>query len=261
MRFLFLFVSLISLKAFGQISPNVILTYDSDTTFWADWRLKEIKKLNLLSPNEGIDFFRISSPKYDLELSSKSNKMIFHANEIWENKQTGECYIKSFELTSAQVKKIKQLIDSSGINEIPSDRYIKGWQHGFDGITYIIENKKKDHYSFKTYWTPSAQIKFKESAAISNFIDQLNEITGYRTNLKLFEGEIPFYGWTYEGSMVTIKVILNSRAYRKYKRMKKKQMRRDKNLKKPPPTKRLFPYHNLPSIMIILCKHIRCINR
>jgi hypothetical protein len=229
MRFLVLFISLISLKAFGQISQNVILTHDSDTAFWAEWRLKEIEKLNLLTPSEDIDFFRISSPKYYLELSSKSNKLIFYANEIWNNKQTGECYIKSFELTSAQVRKIKQLIDSLGINEIPSDRYIKDWQHGFDGITYIVENKNNDYYSFKTYWTPSAQIKFKESAAISNFINQLDEITGYRTNLKLFEREIPFYGWTYEGSMITMKVISNSRAYRKYKRMKKKQMRRDKN--------------------------------
>ena len=226
MRLLTLFFSLITLNSFGQdLSKNVQITADSDTAFRANYYSPIIEKLKLINPSSDTDFFRISSSKYFLELSQKSNRIVFYVHEIWESNQTGETYIKSFDIHAEQVKKIKLLIDSLEINKIPSDKYISSWTHGFDGITYIFENKKDNHYSFKNYWTPSSQKNLKEAQNILTFTNQLDGIIEYSAKRKLFEREIPFYGWTYNGSMAVTRVISNTKEYRKYKRMKKRQLR------------------------------------
>lgn len=226
MRFITFILLFAALNSSGQeISTNIQITEDSDTAFWAKYHFHDIEKLSLISPNENINFFRISSSKYYLELSDHSNKMFFYVNEIWDNKQTGEAFIKSFEIKPDQIKKITVLIDHFKINEIPSGKFIKKWIHGFDGITYIIENKTNNLYSFKNYWTPSSQDNLEQAEAILNFTKQLDEIVEYTTKRKEFEKEIPFYGWTYNGSMVITRVISDTKKYFKYKRMKKKQLK------------------------------------
>jgi len=227
MRLLTLIFSLITLNLFGQdLSKNIQITADSDTAFWANYYSPIIKKLKLINPNSDTNFFRVSSSKYFLELSQKSNRIVFYVHEIWQSKQTGETYIKSFDIDAGQVIKIKLLIDSLEINKIPSDKYISGWTHGLDGITYIFENKKDSTYSFKNYWTPSSQSNLKEAQDILNFTNQLDNIIEYSTKRKLFEKEIPFYGWTYNGSsMATIRVISNTKEYRRYKKMKKRELK------------------------------------
>ena len=227
MRFLTVFFSLITLNSFGQdLSKNFQITSDSDTAFWAKYYSPIIEKLKFINPNSDTNFFRISSSKYFLELSQNSNKIVFYVHEIWQSKQTGDTYIKSFDLTSEQIMKIKLLVDSLEINKIPSDKYINGWSKGLDGITYIFENKKDSTYSFKNYWTPSSQSNLKEAQGILNFTNQLDNIIEYSTKRKLFEKEIPFYGWTYNGSsMAAIRVISNTKEYRRYKRMKKRELK------------------------------------
>ena len=227
MRLLTIFFSLTILNSFGQdLSKEVQITSDSDTAFWAKYYSPIIKKLALIKPNSDTNFFRVSSSKYFLELSQKSNRIVFYVQEIWESEQTGETYIKSFDIDAAQVKKIKLLKDSLEINNIPSDKYISGWARGLDGITYLFENKKDNNYSFKNYWTPSSQGNFKEAQTILTFTNQLDEIIEYSAKRRLFEREIPFYGWTYNGSsMATVRVISNTKEYRRYKRMKKRQLK------------------------------------
>ena len=60
---------------------------------------------------------------------------------------------------------------------------------------------------------------------ILNFTKQIDEIVDYTNKRKDFEREIPFYGWTYNGSMVITRVISDTKEYLKYKRMKKKQLK------------------------------------
>jgi len=211
----------------GQVrADKLTLTKESDTTFWTIGYTPMIKRCELIDPNDSIDFFRISSPKYFLELSKKSNKMVLYVNEIWEDTQT-DCYFsKSFELELKQVVEIKKLIDSLDILLIPNDKFIEGWSHGFDGITYFIENKMDSLYSFKSYWTPSAQTSLKEAKALSDFVDKrLDNIIDYQSKKKLFEREIPFYGWAYNGSTTVTKVTSDTKAFRKYKKEKERQIK------------------------------------
>ena len=217
--FLFLFLTL---DSFGQ-KPK--FTNDSDTTFWLNYHQKDIEKLNLIQPTSNVDFLRVSSSKYFLELSPNSNKIFFYVKEIWDGVQTDETFIKGYELTIKQTNDIHTLYDNLLIREIPSDKLIENWRHGFDGIEYIIESKDANLYSFKCYWTPSAQKEFDESKKILDFTNQLDSIINYSEKRKVFEKEIPFYGWTYNGSMSMIKIISNTKEYRKYKRMKSKQLK------------------------------------
>lgn len=227
MRLLIIFFSLFTSNSFGQDLPkNIQITADSDTAFWAKYYSPTLEKLKLINPNSDKNFFRISSSKYFLELSQNSSKAVFYVHEIWEGKQTGETYIKSFDLNLEQVIKIKLMFDCLEINTIPSDKYISNWIHGFDGITYIFENKKDNSYSFKNYWTPSSQKNLKEAQDILNFTNQLDDIIDYSAKRKSFENGIPFYGWTYNGSsMAAVRVISNTKEYRRYKRMKKRQLK------------------------------------
>jgi len=225
---LILFLFLTS-NIFGQNLPlNIELTKDSDTTFWLNYHLKDIEKLNLIKPISDNNFLRISSSKYFLEILPNASKISFYAKEIWDNVQTGESFVKSYDLTSEQFNEIQSLYKSLQIQKIPSDNLIENWKHGVDGIEYIIELKNGNSYSFKSYWTPSAQKEFDESKKILEFTNQLDKIIDYPAKRKEFEKQIPFYGWTYNGSMVVIKIISNTKEYRKYKRIKEKQLKRKK---------------------------------
>ena len=64
---------------------------------------------------------------------------------------------KVFNLEIEKAKEIIDLIRARKINEIPSDKFILGWEHGFDGVEYLFEYKTKNEYSFKNYWTPKSQ--------------------------------------------------------------------------------------------------------
>ena len=213
------------LNVLGQEKTNFELTKDSDTIFWYSHHLKDIERLNLINPKSNEDFLRISSAKYFLELSDNSNKICFYVNEIWEEYQTGEFFKKCYKLDKKQVDEIKALYEDLKIKEIPSDKKIEKWKSGFDGITYIFETKNNSKYSFKTYWTPTIQDDFDESRRIIEFKNKLDTIVDYTSKIKKFERKIPFYGWSYNNSMIVVKITSNSKEYRKYKRAKKKQQK------------------------------------
>jgi len=213
----------------AQNKNDFRLTTDSDTNFWYRYHMKNIDKLEYLKPQDSIDFFRISSSDYFLELSEDYNGTIsFYVNEIWDYRGTGEYFIKSYELEKEQLEQIKRLIDSLKINSIPSDKFIEQWTNGGDGITYFIESKDSNEYSFKHYWTPSSQIDFPESVSIQFFINQIDGIVNYEEMKKLFENDIPFYGYGYKGSGTYTTITEDTKEYRKYKKRKERQLKRKK---------------------------------
>jgi hypothetical protein len=226
MKFLlkFLFI-LIAIKSFSQEVKSYSLTKGSDTIYWQKYKSPIIKKLNLILPNQNVDFFRLSSSKYYLELSKNTNKVVFYGDEIYDSKKTGKTFIKSFNLKNEEVVKIKKLVDSLKIENIPSDRYIQNWQQGFDGITYNIEFKKDDIYSFKNYWTPNSQENLNEAIIINSFVTAIDDIIDLKSKGNVFREEIPFYSWTRDGeAWIAIKAIKNHDEYKKYIRLKKKQL-------------------------------------
>ena len=227
----FIFCLFYSFFVFGQEKPDYELTKDSDTLHYYKYEKPIIEKLKLLKPEENSNFFRFSSDKYYLELSKISNKYLIYADEIWDNKKTGEIFITEIQLTTNQVTEINNLIDSLKINDIPSDNQIREWTFGHDGITYKIENKNAKNYSYKHYWTPPSQEKFTESDKINLFIKEIDRIIDYKTNREKFVNEVPYFTWTTDGvSWSAVKVLTkeNYSEYKKYRKLKKRQMKRKK---------------------------------
>ncbi|WP_090079140.1 hypothetical protein [Halpernia frigidisoli] len=223
-----IFFSVFSVFVFGQKAFNYELTYDSDTLHYYKYEKPIVKKLNLLKPEGNYNFFRFSSDKYYLELSEISNKYLIYADEIWDNRKTGEVFIREIKLNDSQVYKINKLIDSLKINDIPSDNRIKEWTFGFDGITYKMENKNGINYSYKHYWTPTSQNKFMESDKINFFVTEIDKIIDYKTNQEKFVSEVPYFTWTRDGvswSAVKILSAENYSEYRKYRKLKRKQIK------------------------------------
>ncbi|WP_313580620.1 hypothetical protein [Chishuiella sp.] len=224
---LFIFSYFFSLNLFGQINNNFELTKYSDTANYFEYVKPIIEKLNLIKPINNKIFFRLSSPKYYLELSKESNKYLIYANEIWKGEKTGEIFIKQIDLSKKQVSEINSLIDSLNINDIPSGNQIKNWTSGFDGITYIFELKNKNKYSFKNYWSPSSQEKFEESNKINFFLQKLDDIINYQKNNEEFEREVPYFNWKRDGtSWNVVKAITkeNKAEYKKYKKKKNSKL-------------------------------------
>ncbi|MDR0829715.1 MAG: hypothetical protein LBN95_06350 [Prevotellaceae bacterium] len=183
------------------------MTEGSDTTFWLNYNSKKINILNLISPNSNENFIRISgsSANFALELSEKSNKIYFYTYAGKCNtKNKSEKFIKIFELTDKQIKEIRLLIDTLNINGISSDKFIENWEKGFDGISYLIEIKQDNNYSFKHYWSPHFQKNCNEAIIIQNFINELNKIIDYQNCRKKFISEIPFDCYSI-GMIYTIK--------------------------------------------------------
>lgn len=188
MKILFLLGIFIAANAGGQtLSKTIVLSNGSDTAYWLDWQLPNIEKLKLINPNSDTDFFRLTSicsmcsmsDDSWLELTKDSGRVVFGVDEEWNGKPTGDSVIQYYSLTENQISGIKRLIDSLEINKIPSDKYIADWKLGFDGDVCIIENKNGNNYSFKTYWTPSAQGNLKEAKTILNFTTQTDSIINY----------------------------------------------------------------------------------
>ncbi|WP_160711752.1 hypothetical protein [Chitinophaga solisilvae] len=217
----------------GQDTAAFRLSADSDTIFWSNYHLRYVEQLELLHPKGNTDFYRVILPGGCIEISgTQTGKVVFKADEIWDKILTDDCFVQTFPLTENQVQHICHLIDTLMIDSIPSDKYIRQWHRGFDGVTYCLESRTGTVYSFKRYWTPSVQGNFREANLIAAFIEQLNIITGYTDKRKIFEAAIPFYGWTSNNGTITMRVVSDSEHYNKYKRLKKKQLKQKAKMEK-----------------------------
>jgi len=104
-------------------------------------------------------------------------------------------YFHGFNSNIGCADKVLKLIDSLKINELPSDKNIKGWQQGLDGITYFIEYKVDKNYSFKNYWTPTSQDSLAEAQLLLLLISSFESLPDIKNSSKDFQNEIPFDSW------------------------------------------------------------------
>jgi len=124
--------------------------------------------------------------------------------EQYPAKSKKKIFVKKNIVLPKVADKAFRLIDSIKINELPSDKNIKGWQQGLDGITYFIEYKVDNKYSFKNYWTPTSQDSLVEAKLLLYFISSLENLLDLKKSSKAFQNEIPFDSWTYPGSSTSV---------------------------------------------------------
>lgn len=197
---------------FGQTKTHNNIKYSNDdTSIWYKYQLKVINDLSLtrLDTSSSPFYFRVWKSNQVIEVWKNKEDIYSGLLTTWvtehtpiNEKQTGRTLIDKKLFQSDSVKLIIDLIKSSQILKLPTDDSIKGWRHGFDGLTYITEYSDQTSYSFKTYWTPSAQDKsLNEAKFVQSFVDTIFNLSNAKTIWKNFQKSIPFECYTVGGSI------------------------------------------------------------
>jgi len=185
---------------------DIQFSNDSDTAFWYRYKNDYIKKFKLgFIENDTNNYsFRLWSFGLVIKVTDKGGGEIIRFVEASPSGKHKKIFVKRYPISLTDVFQVRRLIDSLQIEMLPSDKNIKGWQQGFDGITYFTEYKKDRQYSFKNYWTPTSQDTLKEAVRFQNFVTGLDKILGLRANSNKFQDDIPFDSWTYPGSAKSV---------------------------------------------------------
>lgn len=227
-----IFIFLITTYSWSQEIREIPLSKDSDTTYWSGYVNRELKEFDIspIKNNSGYTF-RLSSYGSIIEIQ-KLNQSYFGAityfvNEVDDSRDDKRIFKKTYNIKTSEVEKLFSLIDSTQIKQIPSDKFIKNWEHGFDGITYFFEFKNDSEYSFKNYWTPTSQ-NIAEAAKVQNFIDNFYKIININEYSKTFRKEVPFRSYSYNGGSSVIMTPMTREEYKEYKKRKRKKDQKNK---------------------------------
>lgn len=206
-------ISLLTITTLTVSGQDKVLTADSDTVFWAKY-YRILRSEIGLQPTDKIQtdfYFRFWDGKKVIEIKRVDNRLLgtatFLLRQYKKNKE-GRLYFKKNVLTDKTTETIFELVTKYKVIDLPTDKLIKGWDGGFDGITYIIEHADMDSYSFKNYWTPTEyQDKLTEARQLVDFVDNLSSIEELKTLEKKFMDRQPFSSWygSIEGGTIVSK--------------------------------------------------------
>ena len=225
--FIFIFTTVV----YGQNISN--MTVDSDTSFWLnrqDFLLKRLKKIKPFETKQNYHFRlfyhgQLISNSIDLwqdEDSTLSIEAVFYTNEIVPSGElpTNRLYSEKVSFESSKAIEALKIIRKNKIEYIPTDKQIKGWSKGFDGVEFIIETLRDKNYSFKQYWTPSAQDSIFEAHVLKNFTNELWTLLNINRLENEFKARIPFECYN-SGGPTTACRILTRKEKRHYKQERK----------------------------------------
>lgn len=184
---------------------DIQFSNDSDTAFWYSYKNNNIRqfKLGFIENDTNSYSFRFWSFGLIIKVTDKSGEIIRFVESSSSDKHK-RIFVKRYPISLTNTFQVRRLIDSLKIETLPSDKNIKGWQKGLDGVTYFTEYKKDGQYSFKNYWTPISQDKLDEAIKFQNFVSGLEKILNLRDNSNSFQEDIPFDSWTCPGSATSV---------------------------------------------------------
>jgi len=224
---------LIHFGIFGQSqTTDIALTSDSDTIFWLTNQKEKTATFNLKSiENIKGDFvFRSWSPNSLIQIVKNDNEtegtvtfFILNSEQEYKN----EIFVQEYQMPAFKAEVLYNIITSSEFNSIPSDRYIKDWEQGLDGVTYLFEQKDGKVYSFKHYWTPSSQTELTEAKLILELKEKLDYHAGLLQQWKKFQVAIPFSAYEYFGASYNVHKVLSKKELRKLKKEQRTKQKKD----------------------------------
>lgn len=224
-----------SASAQEQVSSSHKVHLSDSTSYWYKWTKEDEQRVGLkpLEKSSHPAHFRITSAGLALEIWRTNTSVegslvrwVWDADKTMQS--TERIYRQEYALGANQAAAINQLVENSGILQLPSDENIKGWQKGCDGIELIIQCSNNRSYWLKNYWTPSAQSNLAEAVLIQSFYDKALEIANAGVVQKAFEVGIPFPCYTSNNASITCRVV-SSAEYWQYRRRAsqyKRQMNR-----------------------------------
>lgn len=151
-----------------EIKKIEIPLYGNDTSLWYKnfSRLIPLMKMPNLQTNNASFYFRVWNLSPYSVTSIWSDEHALHGTitrfAVRYNKamyQKGiqvieKVYYKTKKLDTAMVNRIYQAFVSQQVEHIPTDNKIQGWGDGLDGEEFMIEISTRNHYAFRTYWSP-----------------------------------------------------------------------------------------------------------
>lgn len=187
------------------VFSQLVITPDSDTIFWYNIKNENVYRFSLgLIENEISDFsFRFWSNGLLVAVRQKDDTYfgeITYFVEEYPGNDHKQIFKRIYEISTINAKSLIGLIDSFKITDLPTDQNITSWNQGLDGIEYFIEYRQGNNYTFKNYWTPTAQDDLIEANKLLSFISSISSLLDLERINKTFQAEIPFNGWIYPGS-------------------------------------------------------------
>jgi hypothetical protein len=212
--------------SYGQ--KNKLLS--GDTAFWYKLQYEKEETLglkHLLESNDSfhfrfwtdkqtVDIWTTNGTYYDAVVTSYTNSYDPYDEEK-KTRKTSVTYQSQFRFDTSTARQAFELTKS--INIIPTDKLIKNWKQGFDGIEYIFEVTTPLSYDFKTYWTPTAQdSNLIEAKVIQKFVITLDSLLEMYHKYQNFFATLKPATYINGGPMITTKLTPKQIAY--YKKTK-----------------------------------------
>jgi hypothetical protein len=186
-------------NVYGQSKHISIPQYkNGDTTLWFKWQNERDDKLklpHLISATDNFHF-RFWTNGQAVDIWTNDNKIFFGLltnytdsyepyDEEKQKSKPSTTFSSQVQLDTALARQSYNLINA--IRSIPSEDSITGWELGFDGISYLFETSTPTYYSFKSYWTPTAQdSNLIEAKRIQQFVDDIYVLLNLRAEYDKF---------------------------------------------------------------------------
>jgi len=178
-----LIIFLISFSAHCQEKQITIPTYtNGDTAYYFKYTSMLCKKLKFTDLTQSTTefYFRLWNPGLATDIwKDKDSNIKGEITNFYEaegEKIWGKIYSNKIQIDSIDAKKTYEFILKSMIDTLPTEDDIEGWSGGLDGELYIIEFSTPNKYSFKSYWSPTAQGKLKEALIVEKFMQNFNKM-------------------------------------------------------------------------------------
>ncbi len=185
-----------------------------DSTYWHyynDSKFYETLKLMDFNTTEYKFTFRIKLSGQIIEIWKEQDSIKgLLTNYIYRHHPNKEKKDKllfdKVTLEDSLVLKAYELIQSSNILNLKSQKEIEGWQQGFDGFVYTIEHSDRENYWFKSYWSPSASKGLKEAELVNSFIREIEAVLDLKQHNLVFSNAKIIHGTYSTGTirMVTV---------------------------------------------------------
>lgn len=220
MRILMFSFTFFFMAAVCQAQHKIRYTKDSDTTFLKYQNKVEYRfDIQHITDLQDPYVFRSWNTNSMLEIRKDSTNQIkgtitYIANESTKEKNSS-IYTKSFNLSRKEVAEMCKVITASQIDTIPDDNLIAGWPRGFDGYAYTYETKNGLVYSHKSYWCAGNHKLIPEAVVVERFNNQLYDCLE-KDYFEIFEADMPFLAWHYQGAALHVGKILTADEYSRY---------------------------------------------
>ena len=159
LKILFLIISNFLLSQ--STNKKLDFSKDSDTIYWNKYKHGLIIRHQLEDIQNRNDELIFRFWNFGSCIEVTKNGTLYKGNVTYFVDEVDDYSKRQFKkVFNLEIEKAKEIIDLIGarkINETPSDKFILGWEQGFDGVEYLFEYKTKNEYSFKNYWTPKSQ--------------------------------------------------------------------------------------------------------